>query len=238
MAAPPLATPLYVRLAHALEAEIAQGVYPPQEALPSERALAEARQVSRVTARKAIQVLVEQGLVVCRHGSGNFIAPRLSQSPSSLTSFSNELRQRGLEPSNCWIAQQVAAATAADAQALGLVPGTPIAQLERLRLANGQPLAYERSVLPCTVVPQPHAVGDSLYHHLAHLGHFPARAVQRIRACNATASMAQQLEIAPHAAVLWIVRTSFDAQGLAMEFTQTYCRSDAYDFISELKAPP
>lgn len=231
-------TPLYLRLAHALERDIVQGVYPPHQALPSERTLTETRQVSRVTARKAIQVLVERGLVVCRHGCGNFIAPRLSQSPSTLASFSHELRQRGLTSANRWIAQSVDAASADEALALGLAPGTPVARLERLRLADGRPLAYERSVLPTTVLPQPAAVGDSLYQTLARHGHAAARAQQRIRACNAPEAMALLLEIAPQAAVLWITRTAFDAAGRALEFTQTFCRSDAYDFVSELKATP
>lgn len=232
------ASPLYLRLAQALEQDITQGIYPPHQALPSERTLADTRQVSRVTARKAIQVLVERGLVVCRHGCGNFIAPRLSQSPSTLASFSHELRQRGLSPANHWLAQTVDAASADEAQALGLAPGTAVARLERLRLANGRPLAYERSVLPTTVLPQPEAVGDSLYQYLARHGHAPARAVQRIRACNAPAPMALQLEIAPQSAVLWIARTAFDPAGRAQEFTETFCRSDAYDFVSELKASP
>lgn len=231
-------SPLYLRLAQDLEREIAQGVYPPHQALPSERTLAEARQVSRVTARKAIGVLVERGLVVCRHGCGNFIAPRLSQSPSSLASFSHELRQRGLTPANHWLARTVDAASPAEAQALALAPGTPVARLERLRLANGLPLAYECSVLPTTVLPDPLTVHDSLYQHLARHGHTPVRALQRIRACNAPAPMARQLGIATQAAVLWIARTAFDATGQAQEFTQTYCRSDAYDFVSELKASP
>lgn len=238
LANPGDATPRYLRLAHTLAVDIRRGVYAAHAALPAERVLAQAHQVSRVTARNAIAVLVEQGLVVNRHGSGNFIAPRLSQSPSNLASFSNELRQRGLVPSNRWIAQQVAPATAADGQALGLAPGTPVACLERVRLANDQPLAYERSVLPCTVLPEPSAVGESLYQYLARQGHFPAQARQSIRACNATASMARHLGIAPRTAVLWIERTSFDDQDRAIEFTQSYCRSDAYDFSTELKACP
>ena len=229
-------TPLYLQLAHALEADIRAGVYPPRQALPSERALVETRQVSRVTARKAIDVLVERGLVLRRHGSGNFIAPRLVQSPSALASFSHELRQRGFAPSNYWLEQCIAVASSEEAQALGLAPDERVACLKRLRLADGVPMAYETRALPEAVLPLPEQVGESLYSQLAAAGHMPVRARQHIRAANATDVMAVHLGIPPGTALLWVTRTSFDHNGRTVEYTQTYCRDDYYDFVSELGA--
>ncbi len=89
------ASPLYMQLAQKLAQAIRNDDYQPNEALPSERVLSESLSLSRVTARKAIDQLVEQGLVVRRRGSGNYIAPRLEQPLSRLTSFSEELHQRG-----------------------------------------------------------------------------------------------------------------------------------------------
>ena len=89
------ASPLYVQLAQKLAQAIRDGRYLADEALPSERVLSESLNLSRVTARKAIDQLVEQGLVVRRRGSGNYIAPKLEQPLSRLTSFSEELQQRG-----------------------------------------------------------------------------------------------------------------------------------------------
>ena len=94
------ASPLYLQLAQALSKAIAEGQYLANEALPSERVLAEALQVSRVTARNAIERLVEQGLIVRKRGSGNYIAPRLEQPLTRLSGFSEELHQRGFVPAS------------------------------------------------------------------------------------------------------------------------------------------
>jgi GntR family transcriptional regulator len=79
----------------------------PDEALPSERVLSERLDVSRATARAAIDQLVEQGLIIRKRGSGNYIAPRLEQPLARLTSFSEELKRRGYTPSSQWLQRTV-----------------------------------------------------------------------------------------------------------------------------------
>ena len=117
---PPDGSPLYLQLARQLESDIRTGTYRVDQALPSERMLSESLGVSRITARKAIDVLVEQGLVVRKHGSGNFIAPRIEQPTSKLASFSEELRQRGYVPASQWITRETGVATVPEREALGL----------------------------------------------------------------------------------------------------------------------
>ncbi len=228
-------SPLYLQLAHQLEKDIRAGIYRADQALPSERMLCESLGVSRITARKAIDVLVAQGLVLRRHGSGNFIAPRVEQRASQLTSFSQELRERGYVPSSQWISRTVRAATVPERDALALPPKGRVAHLERLRLADGVPMAYEVSVLPVAVLPRPQALEDSLYAWLSARGHAPVRGTQHIRACNADVPTAQLLQVAVGMALLQVTRTAFDADDVPVEFTQTYFRSDYYDFVAELK---
>lgn len=227
-------SPLYLQLARQLEQGIRAGTYRADQALPSERVLVESLGVSRITARKAIDVLVAQGLVLRRHGSGNFIAPRVEQPASQLTSFSQALRQRGYAPGSQWISRSARAATAPEREALALPRSARVAHLERLRLADGVPMAYEVSVLPLAVLPRPQALEDSLYAWLSAQGHAPVRGTQHIRACNADGATAQRLQVAVGMALLHVTRTALDADGLAVEFTQTYCRSDYYDFVAEL----
>ena len=229
-------SPLYLQLAHRLQADIRAGTYRVDQALPSERVLSELLGVSRITARKAIDVLVSEGLVLRRHGSGNFIAPHLQQPLSVLASFSEELRQRGYVPSSTWITREVAAATVTEREALGLARGARVARLERLRLADDVPMAYERSTVLLNACPRPQELDGSLYLHLARSGLAPVRAVQHIRAVNAEAAMAEQLGIAPGAALLWVNRTAYLPDGTAVECTQSYCRSDYYEFTAELQA--
>jgi GntR family transcriptional regulator len=228
-------SPLYLQLARKLGQAIRDGRYQADEALPSERVLSESLNLSRVTARKAIDQLVEQGLIVRRRGSGNYIAPRLEQPLSRLTSFSEELQQRGYTPSSRWLKRSLTAAMADEQLSLGLSPGARVARLERLRLADDVVMAYEISVLPEAVLPKPEAVNGSLYEYLTSAQRSPVRALQHIRALNAPARLADQLGVPVGQAVLYITRIGYLESGQAVELTHSYCRSDYYDFVAEMR---
>lgn len=228
-------SPLYMQVARKLIADVREGRYQVDQALPSERLLSEQLDVSRVTARKAIDQLVGQGLVVRRRGSGNYIAPRIEQPLSNLSSFSEQLLQRGYRPSSQWLKRAIVVAAADEQLSLGLSAHTRVARLERLRLADDVVMAYEVSVIPAAVLPRPEAVGGSLYEHLALSGHLPVRALQHIRAMNAPAILAGQLGIPEGQAVLFITRIGYLESGQAVELTHSYCRSDHYDFVAEMR---
>lgn len=87
--------PLYQLLQRALREAINLHVFGPDEALPAERVLAADLNISRITVRKAIDGLVEEGLLVRRPGSGNFINTRIEKNFAKLTSFSEDMRSRG-----------------------------------------------------------------------------------------------------------------------------------------------
>lgn len=231
-------SPLYLQLARKLADAIRDGRFQSHEALPSERLLSESLGLSRVTARKAIDQLVEQGLIVRRRGSGNYIAPRLEQPLSRLSSFSEELRRRGHIPNSTWLKRAVTEGTPEELHSLSLPAGTRVARLQRLRLADDVVMAYEVSVIPQSVLPRPEMVEGSLYEHLAKLGKAPARAVQHLRAMNADPHLAAQLRVAVGQAVLFITRVGYLDSGAAVELTHSYCRSDYYDFVAELRRDP
>jgi GntR family transcriptional regulator len=228
-------SPLYLQLAQTLGQVIRDGRYQPNEALPSERLLSESLGLSRVTARKAIDQLVEQGLVVRRQGSGNYIAPKLEQPLSRLTSFSEELHQLGYKPSSRWLSRTLTAAAPDEQLSLGLSTGSRVARLERLRLADDAVMAYEVSVLPEHVVPDPGEVDASLYAYLRTHGREPMRALQHIRALNADARLAGLLKVPAGQALLYITRVGYLKAGQAVELTHSYCRSDYYGFVAEMR---
>jgi GntR family transcriptional regulator len=230
---PDAASPLYMQLAQALADAIRAGRFQADEALPSERALAEQLDLSRVTTRKAIDRLVEQGLIIRKRGSGNYIAPKLEQPLTRLTGFSEELHQRGFVPGSKWLTRGFAIAAPDEQLSLELKPGERVARLERLRLADQVVMAYEVSVLPQTLLPNPEAVDNSLYSHLGDRA--PVRALQHIRAINADTRLAALLEVPQGAAVLFITRVGYLASGQAVELTHSYCRSDYYDFVAEMR---
>jgi GntR family transcriptional regulator len=230
-------SPLYLQLARKLAQDVREGRYRAEQALPSERILSDQLDVSRVTARKAIDQLVDQGLVVRKRGSGNYIAPKIEQPLSNLSSFSEQLQERGFTPSSQWLRREVVTAEADQQLSLALSPNTRVARLERLRLADEVVMAYEVSVIPATVLPRPEGVSNSLYEHLAKTGHMPVRALQHIRAMNAAPALASRLGVPEGQAVLFITRIGYLESGQPVELTHSYCRSDHYDFVAEMRRP-
>lgn len=234
------AGPRYAQLRRRLEAAIAQGVLVANTSLPPEREIAELTGLSRVTVRKAMQALVDKGVVFQRQGSGSFVreaAPRVEQSLINLTSFSEDMAQRGLQTRSTWLERGIARASERECEALGLDPGASVSRIYRLRCADGRPLALERAALPLTILPNPLDVHDSLYDVLARDGHRPTRAIQRLTALNLGPEEAQHLEVPTGAAALSIERHSFLESGEPVEFTQSIYRGDAYDFVAELRLP-
>lgn len=118
---------------------------------------------------------------------------------------------------------------------LGLSPAASVTRLKRLRLADGIVMAVENSTFPATLIPDPQAIGGSLYSYLEARGTPIVRALQHFRAVNATDEIAQQMGIAPHDALLLITRIGYTADQRAIELTDTYCRNDYYDFVVELR---
>jgi GntR family transcriptional regulator len=234
------AGPLYLQLKGRIAAAIESGELKAGQSLPAERELASLTGLSRVTVRKAVQALVEAGRLVQRRGSGTFVAPRVEkveQALSLLTSFSEDMARRGKRVSSVWLSRAVHAPSPAEVMALGLTAHDRVARLERVRLADGVPLAIERASLSTAILPDPEAVEGSLYAVLAERGLRPVRAVQRISAANLGAADAALLEVPPGAATLRIERISYLPSGRVVEFVRSLYRGDAYDFAAELQLP-
>jgi GntR family transcriptional regulator len=228
-------TPLYLQLARHLSEAVRQGRYQPDEALPSERALSESLGLSRVTTRKAIDQLAAQGLIVRRRGSGNYIAPRIENPLSRLTSFSEQLRARGYSPSSRWLSRTLGAPSPEERTTLQLPAGSRIARLRRLRMADDAVVSFEESVLPASVLPDPARVEGSLYELLEARRTAPVRAVQHIRALNASAQLARRLCVPTGHAVLYVSRLGYLASGRPVELTHSYCRDEYFDLVAEVR---
>lgn len=230
--------PLYLNLRRGIEEAIAGGLLKPGDALPSERDIAILADVSRVTVRKAVQDLVASGRLVQRHGSGTFVAPRVErveQPLSSLTSFTEDMARRGLQVSSVWLERAVCTPSPEEILTLGLSADDQVARVNRLRLADGTPLAIERASLSARILPDPGAVGTSLYATLAESGNRPVRAIQRISAALLDDADAERLGVPPGSPSLNIERISYLASGKVIEFTRSRYRADAYDFVAELR---
>ncbi len=233
---PEAPTPLYLQLKAALEERIRTGALSPGQALPSERRLAEMLGVSRLTVRRALDELVAGGVLTRRQGSGTYVTPRVEQPLSVLSGFSEDMRARGMVPGSRWIKRERGQASPTEAMTLSLAPGEPVVRLLRVRTADGRPMAVEHAVLPARFLPDPGAVGESLYAVLREQGFAPGRALERIRAVAATERVAELLGVGPGTPVLYIERVSYLSDGTPLEFTRSHYRGDRYDFIAELRS--
>jgi len=234
----PRGGPLYLQLRLWIEDAVRRGGVRAGEALPSERDLAVRADVSRVTVRKAMQDLVRDGVLVQRRGSGTFVAPqapRVEQSLSQLTSFTEDMARRGAVVRSIWLDRGIYPPSPEESVTLGLSPGDRVARVGRLRLTGDMPLAIERAALSATILPDPEAVGSSLYAHLEKRGNRPVRAIQRLRAANLGPEDAALLKVPAGSASLNIERISYLASGRAIEFTRSVYRGDTYDFVAELR---
>jgi GntR family transcriptional regulator len=230
------AAPLYQKLHRALRSAITEKRLAPEDALPAERDIAEEFGISRVTVRKAVDALVDEGLVTRRQGSGTFVAARVEKSFSKLSSFTEDMISRGRTPHSTWLRRSEGSVTPEESLTLGLSPGTPVYRFNRIRHADGSPMALEYSTVPASCLPSVEAVQTSLYGALDLHGARPVRALQRLRAVLVKAEHAELLGVPVGAPGLLIERRGFLRDGRPVEFTQSYYRGDAYDFVAELNA--
>jgi GntR family transcriptional regulator len=229
--------PLYQQLQRVLRDAIEKRVLGPDDALPAERELATLLNVSRITVRKAIDGLVEEGLLVRRQGSGNFVCARVEKNFAKLTSFSEDMRARGRTPKSVWLKRAAGTVTPEEALTLRLSPGTPVYRFHRIRYADDAPMAIEYATVVASALPSLESVDMSLYEALEASGNRPTRALQRLRAVLLTADQASLLKTVEGTAGLLVERLGSLPDGRAVEFSQSYYRGDTYDFVAELSAP-
>ncbi|SHI30736.1 GntR family transcriptional regulator [Wenxinia saemankumensis] len=227
--------PLYLQLASAMRGLIELGEWRGGLALPPERAMTQATGLSRVTIRKALDTLEEEGLVQRKRGAGNFVAAQIDQPLSILLGFTEDMKRRGADTTSQELRREIAFPTPSEVLKLGLAPGEKVFRLDRVRMAEGEPLAIEHAVVPAAALGAVE-VGASLYDALRAAGQAPARALQRLHAGIATPGEARLLvggDAAP-LPVLRIERRSFLDSGRAIEVTTSAYRGDRYDFMAEL----
>jgi GntR family transcriptional regulator len=229
---------LYLQLQDALREAIVGRKLVPNDAIPTERELAEQYKVSRITVRKAIDGLVYEGLLTRRQGAGTFVAERVEKSYSKMTSFTEDMLSRGRIPSSQWLSKTSGTVNPEEALSMGLSPGTIVYRYNRMRFADGTSMGLDYSTVPADCLPSLESVEDSLYSALEANGTRPVRALQRLRAVAFNAEQARLLDIPVGSPGLLIERRGFLADGRPAEYTKSYYRGDAYDLMSELAHTP
>lgn len=207
--------------------------------LPSEKELAAEFEVSRMTVRQALDALADQGRVERVPGLGTFVRrPTVAMGPN-LTSFSEDMRARGLRPSSRLIALEEVASAPDIALDLGVEPGTTVVRLERLRFADDDPMCLEDAYLPARFqrVLDDADLEGSLHEVLAKAGTVVHTARRRVRAVPAPARDAQLLGLPEHAPALEIVDVFYDTGRRAVHRSRSRYRHDRYEVMSDLYRP-
>jgi GntR family transcriptional regulator len=233
--------PLYQQLYEILRAQIARRELKPGDTLPTEMELMAQYGAGRVTVRQALDLLVQDGLIYRERARGTFVAhPRVEHNLVRIVSFTTDMQQRGFKAGTKILGSELIRANAELAEQLQVEQGAELARLERLRLADREPMSVEESFLVHCYCP-----GILKKHNYATYPLRDAlerdfnlrlvRAKQTIRATAAPPTLARVLGIPQRAPLLHIERVSYTQDNVPLEFLRIWYRADRYALFNELQ---
>ena len=230
--------PLYFQVAQHMEKAIESGQLPPGTRLDNELLLADELGLSRPTLRRAMQYLVDKGLLVRRRGVGTRVVQPKVRRPLELTSLYDDLAATGQRPATVVLSNEVITAPDDVAESLSLPQGSPVIRLVRLRSASEQPIARMCNYLPATLLelPTPLLQERGLYQLLRSAGVQLQAATQTIGARSATAEEARLLGESRGAALLTMQRLTYDDHGTPVEYGVHVYAASRYSFELSLLA--
>ena len=230
--------PLYFQVATHLEDAIVSGSIPPGSRFENEIQLADRLGLSRPTMRRAMQRLVDKGLIVRRRGVGTRVVHPTVRRPLELSSLHEDLRAAGQDPTTELLGFEHVAASAEVAEALQIAEGARVVRLDRLRSAHGSPIARMTNFLPEALVTFDEGAleGSGLYALLRRAGINLHSATQTIGARSARGTEARILGESRGAALLTMTRTTYDDNGTAVEYGTHLYAASRYNFVMTLLA--
>lgn len=213
----------------------------PGDAIPSERQLSVDLGVSRLTVRAALDDLVREGYLVRRRGAGTFVSePKVAKGVGTVTSFSDDMRERGMTPASRTLDLQEVPAGARLGRILHVSPSEPVAVIKRLRMADGEPMAIELLHVRQSLVPGLTAADleeNSFYDLLA--ARYAVEIVGGTQTVEPTVTNEEESEalgVPLHSPALLFERVTRSQAGDIVEFTSSTYRGDRYRLVSELGA--
>lgn len=229
--------PLYQQIAEPLTKLIMSGAIEPGRLIEDEVSLAHRLEVSRPTTRRALQDLVNSGLLVRRRGVGTRVTPTHVHRQIGLTSLNEDLEKAGYETRTEVLSYQVQLANEAQSKQLNCQVGDEVVSIERLRWINDSPLGIMRNTIPSKVAPTLTELSQNgLYKCLADRHVKMATAVQTIGARIATESEAELLGLETGAALMTIERTVYDVAGDVVEYGRHIYDASQYNVTIPLVA--
>jgi GntR family transcriptional regulator len=234
---------LYENVESTLAAGIADGSLPPETQLPPEESLIDRFKVSRTTVRKAIQNLIERGLVEIRRGKGTFVTrPKITQELTELTGFVEDMEALGRRPSARLLDKRVVAADETVARHLALPRGTLVFRLQRVRLADDIPMSFDETYLPRDLgekVAGNDLEAEPVFALLEEKYATPlTEAEYRLEAAAADPVVAAALQVPNGSPIFLIERTSYTSGGRPVNYERLHYRGDLIRFVTRLARRP
>jgi GntR family transcriptional regulator len=231
--------PLYIQIAEGLLDQIESGELSPGDRLPPERELSEALGVSRMTLRRALQLLETQGLLIRRRGHGTHVAsPKIERQADQLVPFHQGMKRRGYVPGARVITFEKRRAEAAVARELGLPVSAPVYFVRRLQLLNQEPMLLERLTVSAHRFPElerfdlskraVYEVMETEYDIRV------VRARQSLEPVVATEYEAEWLGVKPGAPLMLERRLGLDQDDQPVEYGKDLYRGDRFRFVTEM----
>ncbi len=232
--------PLYFQINDILLKKIKAEEFKPHQQIPTEEELTAIFQVSRMTVRQAISKMVTEGILYRKRGHGTFVAePKLERKVAKLTSATVDMEEAGLKPGIILLGKRTIIPTDEERSILNLKENDPVLEVMRLRLANQQPIAIGRAIIPVHSFPQ---MVDADLSGVVSLTQFIEEqlgckigyAHQTIRAVNATAEQACLLKIKTGMPLLHLNRVFHTPEDVPIGIFEFFYRADRYVFTSTL----
>ncbi|MBA4492869.1 GntR family transcriptional regulator [Paenactinomyces guangxiensis] len=234
--------PLYYQLKEILREMIDNEELKPGDAAPPERELCEIHGISRMTARKAVTALVNEGVLYREQGKGTFVAePKPQHQLNQLRGFTDEMMEKGLVVQTKILSFKVLEATVALKKRLKMLPHqNKVLEIQRLRIIDGLPFALETVWLNHTKVPdltKNDLEGGSLYNVLKEkYNRVPCYATQTIEPVKLDEYESQLLQMPDESLALLFRRTTYTKNEEIMEYTKCIYRTDTHKYEVLLKA--
>ena len=208
------------------------------QAIPSERQLSVDFGVSRLTVRAALDELVREGHLIRRRGSGTFVSePKIAQE-LTMTSFTEDMRRRGMRPTSRTVDLRIVPAGARLGRFLNVSPSEPTLVAKRLRLADGETMAIETLHVPSALVPgltREDFDKTSFYDLLTkRYGIEIVGGTQTIEPTVTNEEESEVLGVPLHSPAFQFERTTRSEDGTIVEFVRSIYRGDRYRLVTEL----
>jgi len=234
-----LPLPLYYKLRESIREKILKGEYPPGSKIPSEQELAQKYKVSRMTVIRAINDLVQEGLLYRKQGKGTFVSiPQVQQRLGKLTNFTQDMLSRNLKPDSIILNLELISPSFLIQEKLKINEGTKVWKLERLRLADESPMGLQTAYLPSDIflyIDKEELGNGSLYEYLKKkYGIVFKRAEETYWVRMPNSYEAEKLKIGKNNPIFYVQRITFLTDEKPGEFVESILRGDRYQLYVEL----